>query len=476
MSTQLPSHPSAAKHCAPAERPASPSFWLLVGTTSLAFVTSQLDVTIVNVALPRIGEDFAVDVAGLQWVVDAYTLALAACMLAAGSLGDRYGVRRAFRFGLALFALGSAACGAAQSDLALNLARVLQGVGAAAMLPNSLALLNNALEEAPDRRARALGWWTAAGSVSIAAGPVVGGVLLASVGWRSIFWINVPLSILGLLLSSRLAEAPPYKNRERLDVLGQVSSSVALVAITGAVIQWRRLGPEHPVVWGGLALGILFGAAFILVERRASAPMLPLELFRIRRFSAAVVFGMIVNFTYYGTLFILTLHFQQSLGYSALATGLAFLPLTAGFFFSNVASGRLVVAFGARVPMMLGAAIDLAGFGLLARIDAAAPYPQFFIPFLLIPAGMGLAVPAMTSTVLAAVPRARAATASAVLNTARQAAGALGVACFGALAHGGPGPVARTLGAVVAASIVLLAIAIATAALITPGLRQSPRG
>jgi DHA2 family methylenomycin A resistance protein-like MFS transporter len=380
-------------------------------------------------------------------------------MLAAGALGDRFGARRAFRFGLAVFALASIACGAATSGLGLNASRAVQGLGAAAMLPNSLALLNESLADTPHRRARALGWWTAAGAVSIALGPVIGGLLLSQMGWRPIFWINVPLCLVGLMLSTRLEETPHRLRGRGIDLAGQFSATFALIALCAAIIEWRPLGLLHPVVFGGLLFAAALALLFVRIEGRSRDPIVPLELFSQRRFRAAVLFGVIVNFTYYGTLFVLSLYFQEGLGVSALSTGLAFLPLTAGFFVSNVLSGRLVEAFGARVPMVLGALIDLAGFVLLYFDTGQASSGTLLLPFILIPGGMGLAVPAMTSTVLSSVPGSHAGTASAVLNTARQAAGALGVAAFGALTTGGGQAIGRAVATAAASSALLLACA-----------------
>jgi MFS transporter, DHA2 family, methylenomycin A resistance protein len=202
------------------------------------------------------------------------------------------------------------------------------------------------------------------------------------------------------------------------------------------VIEWRPLGPGHPLVAGGLVLALLAASAFIAVESRVASPMLPLSLFSKRTFSAAVLFGICVNLTYYGMVFVLSLYLQRARGYSPLQAGLAFLPLTGGFLVSNVASGWAVGRFGVRVPMIVGAVIAALGYGLLHRVDATTPLIGLLLPFLLIPSGMGLAVPAMTTAVLASTDARRAGTASAVLNTARQAGGAVGVAAFGALASG----------------------------------------
>jgi DHA2 family methylenomycin A resistance protein-like MFS transporter len=433
---------------------------LIVTTASMGFVVSQLDVTIVNVALASIGRDLHASVAGLQWTVDAYALAFAALMLSAGVLGDRFGARRLFVAGLVLFALASAACGFAMDATQLVAARALQGIGAAAMLPNSLVLLNQACGHDDGLRARAVGLWTAAGAVSIAAGPIVGGLLIAAFGWRSIFWVNVPLCVAGIVATYLwIADKKPEKKARGIDLSGQALATVALTAFVGAMIELRPLGLMHPLVIGGIVVALLAASGFVLIERRASAPMLPPALFRNRTFNSAIVFGICFNLTYYGMVFVLSLYLQRVLGHTPLEAGLAFLPLTGGFLLSNLASGVVVARFGSRFPMIVGALVDAAGFAALLFVNASTPVIALLLPFLLIPTGMGLGVPAMTTAVLGTVEPERAGTASAVLNTARQAAGAIGVAAFGALAsHAARGESAQIVTGVKASAGVSVAL------------------
>ncbi|WP_408235655.1 MFS transporter [Paraburkholderia dipogonis] len=454
--------------------PHSSALGRVLATVSVGFVVTQLDVTIVNIALPRIGADLHANVAGLQWVVDAYTLAFAVLMLSAGALGDRFGARRLYAAGIVLFALASLACGLALDATMLVAARALQGVGAAAMLPNSLALLNQSYGHDPKLRARAVGLWTAAGAIAIAAGPVAGGLLIAAFGWRSIFLVNLPICAAGFLATllwvprpeattrqgpqSATAGAPDTKPRG-IDLSGQCLAIVALTTFVAAVIEWRPLGLGHPLVAGGFVLALIAAGAFIVVESRVAAPMLPLSLFSQRSFSVAVLFGICVNLTYYGMVFVLSLYLQRVRGYTPLQAGLAFLPLTGGFLLSNVASGWVVGRFGVRVPMIAGAITAGLGYGLLHFVGAGTPLIGLLLPFLLIPSGMGLAVPAMTTAVLASTDAARAGTASAVLNTARQAGGAVGVAAFGALASGAAATqIVSGMRASTAVSVGLLAI------------------
>ncbi|WP_410836368.1 MFS transporter [Paraburkholderia sp. SIMBA_030] len=467
----------------------TPALGRILATVSVGFVVTQLDVTIVNIALPKIGADLHANVAGLQWVVDAYTLAFAVLMLSAGALGDRFGTRRMYAAGIVLFALASLACGLALDPAMLVAARAGQGVGAAAMLPNSLALLNQSYGHDPKLRARAVGLWTAAGAISIAAGPVAGGLLIAAFGWRSIFLVNLPICVAGLLAALLWVPQPEAAKTEHrttaraggrpapqhrpgprgLDLNGQCLAIVALTALVAAVIEWRPLGLAHPIVAGGFILGLVAAVAFVMVETRVAAPMLPLSLFSKRTFSAPVLFGICVNLTYYGMVFVLSLYLQRARGYTPLQAGLAFLPLTGGFLISNVASGWVVGRYGVRVPMIAGAVTAALGYGLLHLVDASTPLPGLLLPFLLIPSGMGLAVPAMTTAVLASVEPQRAGTASAVLNTARQAGGAVGVAAFGALASGTASThIVSGLQAAAAISVGLLVLAGAFACLVHP--------
>jgi MFS transporter, DHA2 family, methylenomycin A resistance protein len=429
-----------------------------------------LDVTIVNVALPAMGRDLGAGVAGLQWVVDSYAVAFAAFMLSAGALGDRFGARHAFQWGMGLFGLASIACAAAPGILALDAARVLQGLGAAVMLPNSLALLNHALAHEPAKRARAIGYWTAAGAISIALGPVLGGLLVATVGWRAIFWVNLPLCLLGGWLSTRLRETPTGGARPPLDVAGQVLATLALSALIATLIEARALGLHDARVWLGGGATLVLGAALLLAERRAAAPVIAADLFALRDFRGAVFFGTVVNGTYYGAIFVIALFLQAARHFTPLQAGLAFLPLTAGFFLSNVLSGPVITRFGTRKPMIAGALVDALGFGVLAWASTMQSLPLMLVGFLLIPSGMGLAVPAMTTTVLSAVDKSRSSLAAAILNTARQAAGAIGVAVFGALAHGD----ADHIGAGLRVTCVAAMIALGLAALAAARLKGVP--
>ena len=414
----------------------STRFGFIVATTSLGFVVSQLDVSIVNIALPEIGRSFSSGVSTLQWVVDAYTIAFAVFMLSAGGMSDLLGAKRLFQLGLLVFGAASAGCGLAWSSLTLVIFRVLQGIGSAIMIPSSLSILNHSFADDPHDRARAVALWTAAGGVSIAAGPVLGGLLLHLGNWRWIFFVNLPICVAGMLLGFRLKESATSEHRG-FDIPGQLLWMFALTALIASIIQWHELSVGRVYIYGGIVFSFVLLALFLNRERRAPSPILPPDLFKSRNFNTLIGFGMIANGTYYGTVFVLSLYLQNVLHYSGLKAGMAFLPLTAGFIFANLLSGRLIRKYGIRLPVLAGMIIFAIGFGFLVLAREDTPYWNLLPGFLGLPFGMGTAVPAMTTGILATVERNRSGIASAVLNTTRQAAGAVGVAIFGAMATGG---------------------------------------
>jgi DHA2 family methylenomycin A resistance protein-like MFS transporter len=412
-------------------------FWFVVLTTSLAFVVSQLDVSIVNVAVPQIGKSFSADISTLQWIVDAYTISFAVLMLSAGGMSDLLGSKRLFQLGLLIFGLASVGCGLAWSPLALIGFRALQGVGSATMIPSSLSILNNTFAAEPKMRARAVAYWTAGGAISIAAGPVLGGLLLNMANWRWIFLVNIPICLTGLLLSIDLIDSPKSQKRG-FDIPGQFVWMLSLTAFIAAVIEWHHLGPHSPLIYGGMIFSVLMLILFIWRERIAAAPILPLDLFKSSNFNIFIGLGMSLNCVYYGLVFVLSLYLQQVLHYSAFGAGMAFLPLTGSFLVSNIASSFLMEHYGIRVPILIGLVIFAIGCAFLLLAKADTPYWQLLFSFFCLPLGMGVAVPAMTTGTLSTVSTNRSGIASAVLNTTRQAAGAMGVAVFGTMAGGGP--------------------------------------
>ena len=351
---------------------------------SLGFFVVILDTTIVNVALPAIGDDLGGDLGDLQWVVDGYVIAFAALLLSSGALGDRIGVARGYSAGMVLFTAASVACGAAPSLPVLLAARVVQGAGAALLLPNSLALVRLAYDD-PGARAKAIASWAAIGGVALAAGPVLGGILTDAVDWRAIFFVNVPVGIIAVALTSRAPRSP--RERTPLDLPGQAAAIVAVGSLTFAVIEAGERGVGNTATLIAAGLFVIATAAFIAIERRSRHPAVPFDLFRSPLVATAIVGGLLFNFAFYGQVFVLSLYFQDVLGHSALVAGLMFLPLTALIAGTNVVAGRLTSREGPRRPLIAGEMVLIAG--LLGMLAFGADTPTAVILVLLIPMGIG---------------------------------------------------------------------------------------
>ncbi|WBS01285.1 MFS transporter [Pseudoduganella sp. SL102] len=406
---------------------------MLLFTLAIGFVMAMIDVTAVNTALSDIATDLGVPLEGLVWVVDAYTLTFAALLLAGGALADRYGAKRAYQGGLAVFVLGSVLCALAPSGAALVAARLLQGTGAALFMPSSLALLTHA-EDDPARRAKMFAGWAAIVSAAATVGPVAGGVLVEAFGWRSIFWLNLPLGLLGIALAQAKAPAPAPHAR-KLGMLSHALGAGALAALAFVLIEGPVLGWFSMPVLGALASAVLLAVLLVQRERGAAQPILPRALYGIAPFRAAVLTGMLINVGTFGHMFVVSLWMQDAHGSGALGTGLAILPMTAGAGIGNVLSGRAVARHGTRLPLLTGMAGGAMGALLLAQATAGTP------PWLVIAGGtlmflaVGYAIPAMTSTVMGAGGKEHASAAGAALNACRQIGALLGVAVAGTILH-----------------------------------------
>ncbi|WDV56760.1 MFS transporter [Streptomyces coeruleorubidus] len=410
----------------PPARQSSPVLALTAALLGFALIT--LDTSVVNVALPAVGDALGGGMSGLQWVVDAYTLPFAALMLSTGAFADRAGASRAYALGITVFTLASVACGLAPTLPALIGARVVQGMAAAVVLPASLALVRQAYGD-PARRARAVAAWAAGGSVAVALGPVAGGALTTAWDWRGVFFVNVPVGAVALAL---LVRAPRSRRRPApLDLPGQTAAVVALTALTFAVIERGTTGLV------ALAVAVAAVVTFVRVEARQAHPVVPPGLFRSRNVSVAVAAGAAVSVAFYGVVFVFSLFFQQVQGRSALQAGLLFLPMTGLIAVTNVVAGRLAGRYGARLPMLTGQSLAAAGALLLLCVDESTSPAVAAV--LLVPMALGcaLTVPPLTAAMMEAVPAERAGLAAGVLNSARQVAGGLAIAVFGALVSDG---------------------------------------
>jgi DHA2 family methylenomycin A resistance protein-like MFS transporter len=399
---------------------------------SLGYGVVQLDVTIVNTALDRIGASLGGGVAELQWIVNAYTIAFAAFILTAGALGDRIGAKRVFITGFAIFTSASLACALSPNPMVLVAARAVQGLGAAVLVPNSLALLNHAY---PDEklRGRAVGIWAAGASLALTAGPLVGGALIALIGWRSIFLVNLPIGLAGLWLSWKYATETAANRQREVDLPGQVTAIAALGCLAGAVIEGGALGWSNGFVLAAFAASVVLAGLFILQERRAKQPMLPLSLFSHRLFALTSLVGLLVNIAFYGLIFVFSLYFQRINGLSPVATGLAFVPMMGAVLPANLIAARVTERLGAPVTIALGAALAAFECVMLLGIQPGTSYWMIVGQFVIMGGGLGLLVPPLTSTLLGSVDKSRSGIAAGVLNATRQTGSVLGVALFGSL-------------------------------------------
>jgi MFS transporter, DHA2 family, methylenomycin A resistance protein len=399
----------------------------------LGFFVVALDAQIVNVALPEIRSDLGGGLSGLQWVVTGYTLMFSALQLFAGTFSDGTGARRAYGLGMVVFVIASAACAFSPTLPALICGRILQGIGAAMITPASLALIREAYHDAA-ARGRAIVYWGLGGSIAAAAGPVLGG-LLTQVDWRLIFFVNLPVGAAALGVLSRVAPSP--RRPAPFDWAGQVTAVLALASLTYGIIEGAEAGYGSPGILLMFAVCVVSAVVFIVVQARGRHPMIPLDLFRSRAVSTALVIAVVTMAAFYGVVFVQSLYFQQERGSSALETGLLFLPMTALVAILNPWVARLMARYGHVAMIATGQLIMVAGLAGLCLLPANAPV--LLEAALMVPVGVGgsFTVPPIIAQVLDNVPAERAGTASGVVNTARQVGGSLGVAIFGAVLASG---------------------------------------
>ncbi|MEV5143493.1 MFS transporter [Streptomyces sp. NPDC052727] len=408
--------------------------WILL-TTVLGSSMAMLDSTVVNVALPRIGQDLDASLAALQWTVNAYMVTLAGLILLGGSLGDRYGRRKIFVLGVVWFAAASLLCGLAPTPGILIAARALQGIGGALLTPGSLALIQASFH--PDDRSRAVGLWSGFGGIGAAVGPFLGGWLVAGPGWRWVFLLNVPVALLCAPIALRhVPESTDHRAHGRFDVLGAVLGALALALLTYALIE-ARAGSVAVALTG--AAGLAAAVAFVHVERHRPDPMLPPDIFASRQFTAVNLVTLCVYAAFGGFFFLTALQLQVVAGYSPLAAGTALLPTTALMLLFSSRSGALADRTGPRLPLTVGPLLCAAAMLLMLRVGKGAGYLTDVLPALLVMgAGMVTLVAPLTATVLASVDTARAGLASGINNAAARAAGLLAVAALPLLAGMGP--------------------------------------
>lgn len=404
----------------------------LVLAAYLGTFLASLDISIVNVALPTLQQALNTDMAGLQWVINAYAIALSALMLSAGPLGDRYGHRRMWLLSVATFTLGSLLCACAGNLATLVAGRAVQGIAGALLIPAAMPILSHAFPDAR-QRARAIGGWSAFSALALVLGPLLGGVLVQRVGWPSIFLINLPLGLLALALGAWGIPERRHPQHAALDPAGQLLSVVALGALSYGLIAIGAHGLLAPVTL--LALGvaaaglILFG----IVERRVARPLLPLDLFADRRFGMFNLASFVLGFTAYASLFFLSLFFQQAQGHNAALAGSQLAPQFLLMGAVSLLFGRLVAHLGLHAALVLGYALAGAALCAMATFEPATSHAYSSAVLVLLGIGMGLAVPATGMAVMASAPVERAGIASATMNALRQAGMSLGIALLGSL-------------------------------------------
>ena len=397
----------------------------------LGFFIVMLDATIVNVALADIGTDLDASVASLQWVVDSYTLVFAAFLLTSGAACDRLGARAVYLFGLLLFGVLSVVCALAPTGGALVAARAAQGAGASAVVPGSLALLAVIYTE-PDARSRAIGLWGGAGGIAAAVGPVLGGVLVSWIGWRAVFWVNIPIIAVACRLALRSLPAPAAQHGRAIDPLGQILSVLGLAALTYGMIAGGESGLGSASA-ATICCGAAVLAGLIVVEHHVDDPMLPMPLFREARFTVSALVGLALNISFFGQLFVLSLFFQRYLGYAPWLAGLALAPQACSAVIASPLGGRSTARIGAPATMLIGLLTGAAGFGSLVGVTAGTPYPLTALLTFAGGFGMAFAMPAATSAAVASAPPAYTGLAGGVINAARQTGSVIGVAALGAM-------------------------------------------
>ena len=405
---------------------------LTLGAMCFALFMAMLDNTVVNVALPRISQDLGSGISGLQWIIDAYTLVFASLMLSGGTLGDIFGRKRFFLVGLSIFTVGSLLCALAPSLTVLIGGRGVQGLGAALLMPGSLSILTNTFLD-PRERAQAIGIWAGISGMALAAGPVVGGLLVARFGWQSVFFLNVPIGVIAFAVCVLAVRESRNREGRHLDLPGQALAIVALGSLTYALIEANNHGWTSNIILTLFGVAVISLVAFVLVERRSTSPMLQLAFLRNRTFAAGATCAAAVSFGMFGMFFFLSLFFQNIQGYTPLEAGLRALPNTVMIILFAPLAGRLAGRIGSRLPMTVGLTFNALSLFLFTQVQVHTSYTRIWPLLSLAGLGMAMVMSPMTSAVMNSVPPQRAGMASATTSASREIGGVFGIALLGAI-------------------------------------------
>jgi EmrB/QacA subfamily drug resistance transporter len=435
----------------------APRRLLVLAICCMSLLIVSLDNTALNVALPSLQRDLHASVSGLQWTLDAYTLVIASLLMLSGSTADRVGRRRVFQTGLVLFTGGSLLCALAPGLGWLVAFRAVQAVGGSMLNPVAMSIITNTFVE-PRERARAIGVWGGVIGISMAAGPLLGGVLVASVGWRSIFWLNIPIGLAALLLTALFVPESRAPHPRRLDPGGQLLVMAALGSLTFAIIEGRAAGWTSPLILGCFGVSVCAMAVLPVHERRRSEPLVEFRFFRSVPFSGATLTAVTSFAALSGFLFLSTLHLQNDRGLSAFQAGLHLLPMAAMTALFAPLSGHLVAVRGARLPLLLAGVFMTASGVLFAYFDAERTDALLFTAYVLFGVGFGLVNAPITNAAVSGMPRARSGLAASIASTSRQIGAALGVAVIGAAVAAGSHVTAWWIFTGCGAAVLLLAL------------------
>lgn len=405
---------------------------LILGICCLSLLMVAMDATIVNVALPSIRHDLATSISGLQWVIDAYTMVVASLLMLAGSMADRFGRRRVFQSGMAIFMLGSLLCSVAPDIHGLVTFRILQALGATMLNPVAMSIIANTFHE-PKARARAIGVWGAVAGVSMALGPVIGGALTESVGWRSIFWVNLPVGAAAMLLAARYIPESRAPRARRIDPIGQLLVFIILATLTYAVIEGPHAGWGSMTIVGLFAVAAFSLIALLIYEPRRQEPLIDVRFFRSAPFSSATLIAICSFSAFSGFLFLNALYLQEVRGLSAFDTGLCTLPLAVATILCSPFSGRLVATHGTRPSLLASGTATVVSALMMTQLTATTPIPLLLLTYVVFGVGFGMVNAPITNTAVSGMPKAQAGLAAAVASTSRQIGASLGVALAGTI-------------------------------------------